>query len=183
MARAPSPRSTGPPIVVSHRPIAAAMAMVTTMAISSWRSVTRPAAATRSGPARSGVSAPLRKSDRSLDRFAVICRTSATARQPTAVSRRNGAPMPSAAPRPTSTPLTAAGSVAGRMARSQIRAVDGRASMVTDGAGSVRSPACASRGTHAIPRGPRRSCSTARSRCRRTPGARPDRLWRRGMRT
>ena len=96
------------------------------MAISSWRGVTSPAAATRTGPVRSGVSAPLRKSDRSFERLAVIWSSSATARQPSAVSRRNGVPTASAAPSPTTTPLSAAGSVAGRMASSQIRNVDGR---------------------------------------------------------
>ena len=35
----------------------------------------------------------------------------------------------------------------------------------------------------ANPRAPRRSCSTARSRCPRTPGARPARRWRRGTPT
>ena len=41
------------------------------------------------------------------------------------MSGRNGAPTASAAPRPTTTPDAAAGSVAGRIARSQVRRVDG----------------------------------------------------------
>ncbi len=58
----------------------------TAIASSSWRSVTRPAAATRSGPARSGVSAPSPMSERSLARLARTWSRSATARHPRAVS-------------------------------------------------------------------------------------------------
>ena len=101
--------------------------MTTPIAISSWRSVTRPAAATRSGPTRSGVSAPRRKSDRSLAKFAATWSSSATSRQPIAVSTRNGVPTASAAPSPTATPAAAAGSVAGRAATTQIRYPVGRA--------------------------------------------------------
>ena len=90
------------------------------MATCSWPGVTSPAAATRSGPVRSGVSAPRWKSDRSLARLAAIWSSIATARQAAAVSRRSVAPEPRAAPIPVSTGPMAAGSVAGRMASHQV---------------------------------------------------------------
>jgi hypothetical protein len=49
------------------------------------------------------------------------------------VSSRNGAPTASAAPRPTMTPESDAGSVAGRTASSQVLTADGRAGEDADG--------------------------------------------------
>ena len=197
-SRAPqSPSRIGPPMLVNHKPTTPARTTARPIATSSCRSVTSPAAATRIGPVRPGESAPRRKSDKSLARLAAICSSSATARQPIAASSRNEVPSASAAPSPTTTPLIAAGRVAGRMASSQIRNGDGRAATpgpgatvgsatpgtFTGDAGTSRSRACASRGTRVSPRVPRPSCSRDRWHCRRIPGARPGRPWPPGTRT
>ena len=134
------------------------------MAAPSWRMVTSPAAATRVGPRRSGVSAPRLKSERSLARLAATWRRSATATQPTAVSSRKAAPVARAAPSPTMTPLTDAGSVAGRAASSHVRPHRARNDLI-GAAGRAKAPVPDSTGTPA-----RRSGLYGSRRSTRRPG-------------
>ena len=168
---------------------APARPIVIAMATSSWRSVTRPAAATRIGPWRSGVSAPRRKSDRSLAKLATTWSSSATSTQPSGGVRAERRARRE------------------RRAEAHDHAGDGRRERVRPGGEDPDRGAADGRGADAgrrssgaprvlavvgrplleerawSPRGPRRSCSRGPWRCRRTPGARRGRRSRRGTPT
>ena len=145
--------------------------MTTPIAISSWRS--RDEAGGRD-PQRPGAGRacrrPRRKSDRSLARLAATWSSSATARQPSAVSSRNGVPTASAAPSPTRTPRER-GRAASRDATASEPDPERRRAGRGRGGGGHRA-AHGRRGylrevgralleeRGASPRAPRRSCST-----------------------
>ena len=101
--------------------------MVIAIATSSWRSVTSPAAATRTRPlAVRGVGAApeVRQVVGEVGHDLEQQRDQHAAER--RVQRGTARPTASPAPRPTATPATAAGSVCGRAAWTQIERVDGR---------------------------------------------------------
>ena len=100
--------------------------MTIAIATSSWRSVTSPAAATRSGPwpvRRVGAPAEVGQVVGEVGDDLEQQRDGEAAERGVEPERR---PRASAAPRPTTTPASAAGSVAGRAARTQMRSGGGR---------------------------------------------------------
>src|SRR5919204_287159 len=128
MHSTPMMRMNGPPIATRYRPSSVASPNVRYVAMSIWRGEIKPAWVSRSGPSRSGVSAPRRKSNTSLAKLVPIWISSAV----TSVARKvrswiscapNGAVTVAM---PTTTGTIDAGSVAGRAAMSQRRSPEQR---------------------------------------------------------
>ena len=161
---------------------AAAVASVIPMVIS--RCDSQPWATALGGPSRSGVSAPRRKSERSLAKLTTIWMKIAPIR---ARKKRPASKSPSTAamPVPASTGATAAGRVGGRTASSQARRLlgaGGAAATIRGSEGTWRSRACASRGRRScLPWPPRRGSRAASSRRRTSACRRGRRCPRRGL--
>src|SRR3954452_18274243 len=142
---APTSSSCQPAVTIRYTPASTASPNATYVATSTWRGGTSPPAVTRTGPSRSSVSAPRRASEESLERVVATWMNSAASLAAPNVAGRN-VPLVAASAVPTSTGATAAGSVRGLAAISQMRSELGRsvaAVALTAGGGTSRSRACA----------------------------------------